>query len=486
MFSREKKGLVTEIKDKKGGGKWSIRCPFLSESRENLVNPWRGWYQIFSFKAEERPDFEELKWCLRAEESLALVRIDIGTFANQDLSEALPNMTDILSFFANAGKGIILRVVYDTAGRGMKREPVRFERVEEHLAALAPLIERFSEEIFVYQGLLVGSWGEMHDSAYLSATHLRRLMGILLGIKVKKCYFAVRTPAQWRQLVGEQEASSEMKSPGKYIGLFDDGMFGSENHLGTFGIKAENEALWEEAWRKEDELLFEKEICRFTPHGGEAVGASGTEKKVIGTNGIVPIENFAGGKDGLPDFKKILERMASMHTVYLNSAYDKWVLDQWREEVWSGKGIWNKTSGYDYIGCRLGYRFVLRKISVHPEKRGRREAVKYGQEESSINAELEIEMENIGFGAFPRLKKSRFALVLEQEGKEVWSERFFVEDYPLPPGGERAKFRFAFPLLGGTLYFKLEALVGKKVCTVYFGNEGYEERGISLGEIRKL
>lgn len=511
----EKKSAVIEIKDKKRGGKRYITVPPLCECRKNLVNPWRGWYQIFSFKADERPDFEELKWCLRVEESLVLVRLDIGGFAGRDLSEALPNMADILRFFADAGKGIILRVVYDTAGRGMKREPVRFAQVEEDLALVARLIEEFSEEIFVYQGLLIGSWGEMHDSAYLSAEHLRKLMGILLGIKKKNCYFAVRTPAQWRQIVSEEEFARVMIGEegciqeekgkggstgsircgaGHYIGLFDDGMFGSENHLGTFGIKAEQEALWEESWRMKDELTFENRICCFIPCGGEAIGGSDAGKKAFGSNGLVPIQEIVKREGSLPEFKKVLERMGFMHTSYLNSVYDKRVLDTWRNEVFSGKDIWKGVNGYDYIGCRLGYRFVLRKIFVRPERKGQRRCGKDGMQdgkdsrretgEKAFYGELEIEMENIGFGAFPGLKKSRFMLEIERDGEMVWREYFSGKEYPLPAGGKRGKLVFPFPVLYGRLYFKMEALVQDKAYTVYFGNEGYDERGILVGEIQ--
>lgn len=511
MFKKikaETKAAVIEIKDKKRGEKWTVNLSSLCESRENLVNLWRGWYQIFSFKAEERPDFEELKWCLRAEESLALVRIDIGSFAKGDLSGVLDNIADILSFFSKAGKGIILRVVYDTVGRGMKREPANFEKVGEHLKSLTPLIARFSEEILVYQGLLVGSWGEMHDSAYLSPRHLRWLMKILLSMEEKNCYFAVRTPLQWRQLVGErdllevwqdksdpeggygsawngEEAAKKGKGgiwgeAAKYIGLFDDGMFGSENHLGTFGIKAENEAAWEEPWRKKDELTFESEICRYVPNGGEAVGPPSSNLPGRSA-GMIPIEAIAEEKNGLPEFQKVLEQMRAMNIVYLNSVYDKRVLDVWRDETWKSKDIWNGISGYEYIGCRLGYRFVLRKMTVHAEKKKEGK----GTEEKYFGAEFEIEMENIGFGAFPRIKKSRLALVIEREGEVVWKGDFSTKKYRLPRGGQKEKFCLSFPLLEGTLYFRLEALVRDQVYPVYLGNKSCTEKGLLVAEIRK-
>ena len=42
----------------------------------------RGWYSIYTFQAEQKPDFEDLKWCLQENESMALIIFDIGYFKN--------------------------------------------------------------------------------------------------------------------------------------------------------------------------------------------------------------------------------------------------------------------------------------------------------------------------------------------------------------------------------------------------------------------
>lgn len=47
----------------------------------------RGWYSIYTFQAEQKPDFEDLKWCLQENESMALVIFDIGYFKNKALSK---------------------------------------------------------------------------------------------------------------------------------------------------------------------------------------------------------------------------------------------------------------------------------------------------------------------------------------------------------------------------------------------------------------
>lgn len=63
-------------------------------------NPMRGWYSIYTFQAEQKPDFEDLKWCLQENESMALVIFDIGYFKNKALSkDALLYLAQILEFF---------------------------------------------------------------------------------------------------------------------------------------------------------------------------------------------------------------------------------------------------------------------------------------------------------------------------------------------------------------------------------------------------
>ena len=55
------------------------------------------------------------------------------------------------------------------------------------------------------------------------------------------------------------------------MGLFDDGILGSETDLGTFGVEPGSEAGWGSPWSTEDELIFEEQLCRYVPQGGEVL-----------------------------------------------------------------------------------------------------------------------------------------------------------------------------------------------------------------------
>ena len=100
--------------------------PYLSieKADERTANPKRGWYSIYPFTLPDCPDFKELQWCLKAEESLCLVRVCIGNYAAQNFdAPALTVFEEILSFFARHNKDIILRIIYDDEGKGMEHEP---------------------------------------------------------------------------------------------------------------------------------------------------------------------------------------------------------------------------------------------------------------------------------------------------------------------------------------------------------------------------
>lgn len=312
----------------------------LTESTDYLQNPSCGWYRIYPFALEEKPDFGELNWCLCAQETIVLALIDIGAFRDGELSEeALGNLADILDFFGRNQKEIILRLTYDREGRGMQKEPEFLNTVIGHMRQLGTVVRAHREQILLVQGLLVGSWGEMHDSKFLSDERLKQLMRVwqeALG----DIAIAVRTPQQWRILHSQNTVPGTDK-----VGLFNDGMFGSPDHLGTYGWQTKEESGWRGQWSREEEIEFTGRVAASVPYGGEAVG------------------------DSLElSFEEMAEELQRTHTCYLNSKHDARRLGQWQQACWEAPGIWGQLSVFDYIGCHLGYRFVVREVRLEGKK----------------------------------------------------------------------------------------------------------------------
>ncbi len=326
----------------------------LEESTEYPANPDCGWYEIYTFQIENSIDPEELKWSLHEEERLALVLLDIGTYRNTALGEAeLEHLRQILRFFAQYKKGVIFRPVYDTQGKGMEREPDHFEQVLQHLGQIGQTVAGEADSIFVWQGLLVGNWGEMHHSRYLMADKLRKMWSVLRESTQGRIRLAVRTPAQARMISTRQDFEQ-----GEIPGIYDDGIFGSETHLGTFSGQPCQE--WQKAWEKKEEIAFLDQISRRVPSGGEAVA---------GTS---------------PELEEAVKELRNMHLTYLNCIHDPQMMERWKKQIWQD-GIWKGRTGYDYIGAHLGYRPVIRNVCMKEKKN------------VDNSAEITIIVENKGF-----------------------------------------------------------------------------------------
>lgn len=351
----------------------------LAESTSYLHNPSCGWYRIHSFAIEEKQDFEELYWCLCEEESIALALVDIGAFRDDALTEdALDNLRQILEFFVRNGKEVILRITYDREGRGMECEPDFLKTVIGHMQQLGSVIVCYKEHILVVQGILVGSWGEMHDSKFLSEERMRQLFHAWQE-SLENIPIAVRTPQQWRMLHADGAAPGKDK-----IGLFNDGMFGSLDHLGTYGWQQKAEAGWRGQWCREEEIEFTGRVAAVVPYGGEAVGevleSSASPKAALE---VWELSNQEKVRENSTQFSQseIVKEMRSAGVSYLNSTHDARRLQQWKESLCEEPGVWNQKSMFDYIGCHLGYRFVVRRAELTGKK----------------DLSLKISIENTGF-----------------------------------------------------------------------------------------
>ena len=341
--------------------------PYLSieKADDHTVNPKRGWYSIYPFTLPERPDFEELQWCLKKQESLCLVRVCIGNYAARSFdTPALTVFEEILSFFARHDKDMILRIIYDDEGKGMEHEPAGLSQIQSHMDQLGSIIYKYAAHIYTTQGLFIGSWGEMHDSRYLSPECINRMWNCMRQYLGDEIYLAVRTPAQWRTLRSEKEFRQKKYA---HLALFDDGILGSMTHLGTFGTELREAAGWAQAWTRKEEMEFVNCLTEDMPCGGEVVACT---------------EN-----DRMYEAKFIVNELKKMHITYLDSTYDMKALDLWKSISWDGFDnlkIWKGYSLYEYVGEHLGYRLVVRTVELKPIRRGR--------------AEFMFEIENTGFG----------------------------------------------------------------------------------------
>lgn len=424
--------------------KWSYEKAIFAETTKSLPNPARGWYHIFPFFAENAPDFEAASWGLKPEETLALVIINIGAYREKLLdAPAIDNIRKILVFFKEHSYDMILRIAYDHEGNALEREPFFFKLVTEHMEQLLPVLTEFSENIFVFQGLLIGNWGEMHTSRFLAPEKIKQLWNILKDASLPETYLAVRRPSFWRLLHLEQCGKEEVIQD--TTGLFDDAIFGSENHLGTFGTQAKEMCGWEEPWSREEELKFEYELCQKVPNGGEVI---------YGENYI---ENFSP-----QETVNVLEKM---HITYLNQAYDERILSFWKQRKWETAGVWKNHSVYEYIEAHLGYRFYIADVLMSRNK-------KTGE------AVLEIEVGNSGFASCYQETE----LFIEVQKVNETSEKIALDyDIRTLESNARQCIRVSFSPVEGLFY--LEAKRKKDGKIIFFANDTEKNGKVFLGKM---
>ena len=305
---------------------WVFQQVELIESNVCLENPGRGWYGIYTFVVQDSINPEELRWSLRDGELLALVLLDISIYRSMQLDEnALNNIRSILSFFMYYKKDVILRPVYDREGKGRECEPDSFEQVLEHLQQIGGLLRDMQHSVFIFQGMLAGSWGEMHTSKFCDRQSLCRLIDSFYHATKGAVAMAVRTPAQLRSLETGLAEYTDTCTRGRILsltGLYNDAITGSETDYGTYAagdtvsgnIPSDN-VSWgnvnsgDGKWSRSAELSFQQERCMQVYNGGEV---------------IMP--------NPYNDGDTAIETLTKMHVSYLNSQYDGTVLQKWKEQ----------------------------------------------------------------------------------------------------------------------------------------------------------
>ena len=104
----------------------SFKASELRESSEDLCNPDRGWYRMYTYDLrKEGPGRDELPEITGIAPSMVLLLFCIGSVSEDESSQAVlaDRMLGIIDHFYGQGKDIILRVTYDTCGHALENEP---------------------------------------------------------------------------------------------------------------------------------------------------------------------------------------------------------------------------------------------------------------------------------------------------------------------------------------------------------------------------
>ncbi|NCE65343.1 DUF4832 domain-containing protein [Pseudoflavonifractor sp. 524-17] len=316
-----------------------VRAGDFEESNRPLANPNRGFYRIYGFQiTDEEMDYPALVgkfYSWDTDTTLALVEINLMEYREGEISPAgLQNLDALLRALCAGDKQLIVRFLYDCEGKNRQTEPERLEVILRHMEQVGELLRRYEEKIFTLQGLFVGDWGEMHNTDYESAAELRLLAQTLAG--ATGAWLSVRTPAQWRLITGD---GADLRLAVR-LGLFNDGIMGSEGDLGTYDMAAQAD----QRRTRVQELAFQEILCRSVPNGGEVV-----------------VENPYN------DFENAVQDLEQMRVTYLNQDYDAGVLKKWADARVSEEGCFHEMDGLSYVERRLGYRLFIREAALRKD-----------------------------------------------------------------------------------------------------------------------
>ena len=222
-----------------------------SESGDAIKNPYVGLYSIRGYLLAEDATFSlpEANAAINSDSSsfeLSLLEINLKNYGNCDLSDdALDQIDSILSAWTNTGSQLILRFLYDWDGQNLESEPNELSQILTHMEQVGPIVNKYASSVYIMQGIFVGNWGEMNNTTHMGNGEMETLIQKLDDVIDPSIFLSVRTPAQWRTIVGEYRGTKVPRCPqpnllsslASRLGLYNNGMLGSANDAGTYGIR---------------------------------------------------------------------------------------------------------------------------------------------------------------------------------------------------------------------------------------------------------
>lgn len=365
----------------------TIQPQGFTESAKEIKNPNRGFYHISQFTITDNDSHSDYQWAVNwgcdqgPDFTIKLVEINLQNYRDGDITEkGIANIDVLLNLWAKTGRQLIIRFVYDYTGNNLNTEPETIDVILRHMEQIGPILQKYESSIFTLQGLFIGDYGEMHDTKYGTDDDLRCLAQKLASVTGSNMRLAVRTPAQWRIVTSGGTDPVLINR----LGLFNDGMLGSESDLGTYDMAEQGV----ERRTREEELAFQEKLCARVPNGGQ----------------VVNVWNVAVKDNTYNDFENAVQDLSSMHVSYLDWYWQQEVLNKWAASTVTDGGCFNGMDGLSYISRHLGYRLLIDDTSSY-------------QQSSSQEIDVSVNFRNVGFA--PLYESPELTLILKKDNNTV-------------------------------------------------------------------
>lgn len=329
--------LLSACQDNDSAKDGMVKVKF-TPTDEQFANPERGMYSGTGFSSESQTpiSLNALKAGRAENRTLYMLEFWLKDFFESDISENyLQLIRKNLAVYREGGAKCILRFGYSDGIRDLSKpyESGPFDPTEEcvlrHIEQLKPILQEYSDVIFVLQAGFIGCWGEWYYTNNFVAgpqtaedyQPRKHVCDALLDALPTDRQVELRTPTYKMKMYGYSLADTitraEAHQPTTKARLagHNDCYLASSTDQGTFSTPSEKEY-----WKAE---------TKYTIMGGETCELS----------------NFC-------KCDNTLKSMADQHFTYLNISYNKEVIR-----------YWTKNECYDEIKTRLGYRLALTEAS---------------------------------------------------------------------------------------------------------------------------
>jgi hypothetical protein len=207
--------------------------------------------------------------------TLVYAGVSLYSFRNASLPESFLN--DLNAGFQRAreaGIKVILRFDYN---KDPDRGDAPLDRIKEHIAQLAPVLQKNSDVISVVQAGFIGAWGEWHGSSNNLDTPASRaaILDELLKAVPADRAIQVRTPMFKAEYLGNDLPLSDSQAfsgaSTARLAHHNDCFLSSETDEGTYALPV---SKWKDYMQQEGRFLpVGGETCRVEPSRTDCPGA---------------------------------------------------------------------------------------------------------------------------------------------------------------------------------------------------------------------
>ncbi|OUM66934.1 hypothetical protein PIROE2DRAFT_5794 [Piromyces sp. E2] len=270
-------------------------------------------------------------------------------------------------------------VLYDT----IDIEPNNIDRIKEHIVQLSEIVNEYKDLIYIHQGAFVGAHGEMFNSNYININSLSQIVNTIEKHFDPSIFLSVRTPAMFRKLEEKFKIDKAYNYTSfiKRMGLYNDGLFYSDDDCGTYVYSYSREEYpdhlgYVKKYRN-SEVSFQKSLCLSVPNGGEGMFFADRNSEKARFNKF----NYAD------------EHARNIHLSYLNGESNKKLFNLWEStpsnEVSKIYPNWN-VNGKECISRHLGYRYIIENSSIVNNKYLNINIKNVGYSSSYINFDVKL------------------------------------------------------------------------------------------------